>query len=136
MNQTHKAISPTAGAVNGNLRSVLRLEGLAAMVAAASSYFILGGNPWLFMLLFFAPDISFAAYAINARVGAAVYNTVHSYILPVLLGGAGWFLGVDLLWQLALVVAAHAGFDRSLGYGLKYASAFNHTHLGAIGRRA
>ncbi len=135
MKQTHNDISPTAGAVNGSLRAVLRLEGLSVMIAAASAYFILGGNPWLFVLLFFAPDISFAAYAINARVGAAVYNTVHSYILPVLLAGAGWLLDIDLLWQLALVLAAHAGFDRSLGYGLKYASAFNHTHLGAIGRR-
>ncbi|HJU52615.1 MAG TPA: DUF4260 family protein, partial [Acidimicrobiia bacterium] len=30
---------------------------------------------------------------------------------------------------------AHIGLDRFLGYGLKYADAFGHTHLGEIGRR-
>ena len=34
----------------------------------------------------------------------------------------------------AMMAAAHVGFDRMLGYGLKYASAFNETHLGRIGR--
>jgi hypothetical protein len=29
---------------------------------------------------------------------------------------------------------AHVGFDRFLGYGLKYASNFHDTHLGKIGR--
>jgi hypothetical protein len=35
---------------------------------------------------------------------------------------------------LALIWVAHIGFDRLLGYGLKYASAFGHTHLGARGQ--
>jgi Domain of unknown function (DUF4260) len=29
---------------------------------------------------------------------------------------------------------AHIGFDRMLGYGLKYASGFGDTHLSRIGR--
>jgi hypothetical protein len=122
--------------VTGGVRQMLRLEALAIMAAATSVYFVSGGNPWLYAIVFFTPDLSFAAYAFNTRVGAIVYNAVHSYVLPALLGGAGWLLGMDLLWQLALVLTAHAGFDRSLGYGLKYASAFSHTHMGAIGRRA
>lgn len=35
---------------------------------------------------------------------------------------------------LALIWVAHIGFDRALGYGLKYASGFGDTHLGRIGR--
>ena len=31
--------------------------------------------------------------------------------------------------------AAHLGFDRLLGYGLEYPTAFGDTRLGAIGRR-
>ncbi|HTN63375.1 MAG TPA: DUF4260 domain-containing protein [Devosia sp.] len=122
--------------MTGGVRQVLRLEALVVMAAATSVYFVSSGNPWLYAIVFFMPDLSFAAYALNAKVGAIVYNTAHSYISAVLLGGAGWLLGMDLIWQLALILTAHAGFDRSLGYGLKYASAFNHTHLGAIGRRA
>lgn len=123
------------GSVTGGVRLVLRLEGLALLAGATAAYFAAGGNPWLFALLFFAPDLSFAAYAAGPRVGAAVYNTVHSYTLPILAGGAGWLLGAEPVWQMALILAAHAGFDRSFGYGLKYATAFQHTHLGEIGKR-
>jgi hypothetical protein len=31
---------------------------------------------------------------------------------------------------------AHIGFDRALGFGLKYASGFGDSHLGRIGRAA
>ena len=37
---------------------------------------------------------------------------------------------------VALIWAAHVGFNRTLGYGLKYASAFGHTHLGLVGKAA
>ncbi|TAU32083.1 DUF4260 family protein [Rhizobium ruizarguesonis] len=135
MNQAANIISPSAGSVTGGVRGVLRLEAFAIMAAATTAYFVSGGNPWLYAILFFTPDLSFAAYALNARLGAIVYNMVHSYISAILLAGASWLLGIDLLWQVAVILAAHAGFDRSLGYGLKYASAFSHTHLGVIGKR-
>jgi hypothetical protein len=35
--------------------------------------------------------------------------------------------GVALIWF------AHIGMDRALGYGLKYETGFNDTHLGRIG---
>jgi Domain of unknown function (DUF4260) len=35
----------------------------------------------------------------------------------------------------AILLLTHVGFDRALGYGLKYAAAFGHTHLGRIGKR-
>jgi hypothetical protein len=136
MNDTSTFTSATAGTVTGNVRQVLRLEALAILVAATSAYFVSGGSAWLFAVLFFAPDLSFVAYAVNARVGAIVYNMMHTYALAVLLGGAGWLLGMDVLWHIALILTAHAAFDRSLGYGLKYASAFGHTHLGIVGKRA
>jgi hypothetical protein len=39
------------------------------------------------------------------------------------------------LTAVAIVWFAHIGLDRALGYGLKYADGFQHTHLGTIGRR-
>jgi hypothetical protein len=33
-----------------------------------------------------------------------------------------------------LVMLGHSSLDRALGYGLKYPDAFQHTHLGTIGR--
>jgi hypothetical protein len=123
------------GAPTGPVRTILRLEGLALLVLATGAYFLLGGNLWLFVLLFFAPDLSFAAYTAGPRIGALVYNAVHTTILPAAIGAVGWLTDVSLLWQIALVLAAHIGFDRTLGYGLKYASAFGDTHLGRVGRK-
>ncbi|MGO7601796.1 DUF4260 family protein, partial [Rhizobium ruizarguesonis] len=57
------------------------------MAAATTAYFVSGGNPCLYAILFFTPDLSFAAYSLNARLGAIVYNMVHSYISAILLAG-------------------------------------------------
>ncbi len=123
------------GAATGSVRIVLRLEGLAVLAAATVAYFTIGGSPWLFALLFFAPDLSFVFYSAGPHAGAVAYNSVHSYLLPAALLALAWLTGVDVLWQLALIIAAHIGFDRSLGYGLKYAGDFKATHLGRLGRK-
>ncbi len=51
------------------------------------------------------------------------------------------FLISKPLWQsrpilltFALIWVAHIGFDRMLGYGLNYPTAFGHTHLGLVGK--
>ena len=41
-----------------------------------------------------------------------------------------------LIQQIAAIWVAHVGFDRALGYGLKYADGFGFTHLGLKGRAA
>ena len=64
----------TAPAPTGNVRTLLRLEGLAMLLAASTAYFALGGNPWLFAALFFAPDLSFLAYTAGPRTGAIAYS--------------------------------------------------------------
>ena len=50
--------------------------------------------------------------------------------------GDGLSLDNPAFLGLAAIRAAHIGFDRMLGYGLKYTSGFNDTHLGRIGRQA
>ena len=120
------------GAAEGGVRALLRLEGLAVLAAAVGLY-AAGGHGWvLFLVLFLAPDLSFAGYLAGPRLGAAAYNTAHSYLGPVLLG-AGSLLQPELR-PFALIWGAHVGFDRALGYGLKYASGFHDTHLGRVGR--
>lgn len=48
---------------------------------------------------------------------------------------AYWRLGASCgpVLRLALIHLAHIGFDRALGYGLKYGTAFGDTHLCRIG---
>jgi len=110
-------------------RTYLRIEGLTALVAALALYLDLGGPLWLLLLLALAPDLSMLGYLAGPRVGAASYNIVHTYALPVALGGIGIWTGSTLLLQVALVWAAHIGVDRLVGYGLKYPTGFTDTHL-------
>ena len=126
------ATSPRpAGAVAGAPRRWLRLEGLAVLALALLLY-RQGGHSWLlFALLFLAPDLSFAAYLAGPRAGAAVYNLAHSYVGPAIAAALALLTGRPPV--VATIWAAHVGFDRALGYGLKYATSFHDTHLGRIG---
>lgn len=120
------------GAVHGSVRLWLRLEGVAAFLLATYLYGREDGSWLLFAALFFVPDISFAGYVAGPRVGAACYNIAHSYVGPALLAAISLSAGTTV--GLAMVWGAHVGFDRALGYGLKYSTSFGETHLGRIGR--
>ncbi len=119
----------------GGVRTLLRAEGLV-LLALALALYAQSGAPWSrFAILFLAPDLSFAFYLAGSRIGAVAYNTAHSTIGPLLLAALSRFVPqLALLLPFALIWFAHVGFDRALGYGLKYASAFSDTHLGRIGR--
>jgi hypothetical protein len=73
--------------------------------------------------------VAFAAYLFGPRIGAIGYDAMHSTVGPIALAAAGIFLNVHLALGIALIWLAHIGFDRALGYGLKYTSAFGDTHL-------
>jgi len=126
----------TIFAVGGIPRLLLRLEGLAALVAAVIAYRIQGGTWGWFAALFLVPDLSMLGYLAGARLGSVCYNAAHSYLGAALLAAAAYGAHSTLGWQLAAIWCAHVGFDRALGYGLKYATAFTDTHLGRIGRAA
>ncbi len=118
--------------LSGNMRTVLRLEGLAYFVFAIVIYTMLRGSWLTFAILFLVPDIAFAAYLAGPRVGAIAYNALHSSIGPIVLALIGKFLDMPDLWFIAAIWFAHVGFDRMLGYGLKYPSGFKDTHLGSL----
>ncbi|MCC2654109.1 MAG: hypothetical protein K0Q60_4275, partial [Microvirga sp.] len=118
------------------LRLLLRLEGLALFILATWAFASTGTSWWIYAILFLTPDLSFAGYLAGPRLGAMVYNALHSTLGPALLAGLGLFLDHSMLLGIAAIWAAHIGFDRMLGYGLKYSSSFNDTHLGRIGRQA
>lgn len=141
-------------AVSGAPRILLRLEGLTILVGCLCAFWfgpfhsLLGlAWPWA-VLIFFAPDFSMLAYLAGPRIGAAVYNFAHTLALPALVLAAGIVVisislkgptegmrFTEVATAVAVLWTAHIGFDRALGYRLKYASAFGDTHLGRIGRR-
>ena len=113
----------------GGVKTLLQAEGLAMLAASAGLYQHIGGDWKMFGLLFLAPDLSFVAYLFGARIGVAGYNMAHAVIGPLLLAGWGATSGNHLALAVALIWMAHIGFDRALGYGLKYASGFGDTHI-------
>ena len=120
--------------VSGGVRGLLRLEGLALLIACVALYARFNGDWVLFLKLFLLPDLSFAAYLFGPRAGAVAYNTMHSTLGALALAVFGYIAGEPGALLIALIWLAHIGFDRALGYGLKYASAFGDTHLGRVGR--
>jgi len=123
------------GAVRGSVAVTLRLEGAVALTLAVLAYRATGAGWLMFAILFLAPDLSMIGYLINKRVGAWIYNFGHSYLTPSAVALLGIALGTTILWPIALIWAAHIGFDRLVGYGLKYSEAFGATHLGWKGKR-
>ena len=123
-----------SGAATGGVRLVLRLEGLCVLIAASVAYSKFGLGWGTFALFFLTPDLSFLGYLGGPKIGAVSYNLAHSYV------GAGACLVASLVLPAPTLLAAgiiwfaHIGFDRALGYGLKYSAGFGFTHLGRIGR--
>ena len=124
------------GTVSGGVRILLRLEGLALFAGMTALYVFWAGSWWLYAVLFFAPDLSFVAYLAGPKIGAWAYNAMHSTVVPMAMLTVGFGFAPPLVLSLALIWLAHIGFDRALGYGLKYSAGFGFTHLGRIGRGA
>ena len=130
------SLDPSAGhpaAVTGSVRWILRAEGAASLLVCCAFYALTGFGWGYFALLFLLPDLSMLGYLRDPRTGAIAYNLAHTSALPMILGVGGFVLGIGPIPPLALIWAAHIGFDRMLGYGLKYNRAFGYTHLGRIG---
>lgn len=123
----------TRGHVEGYVKYLLQLEGLLVFCTGLHLYFSSTESSWqMFLILFLFPDLSFLGYLLGKKVGAFSYNLMHSYILPLFLFQAFWFFSLEA-WNFILFIwITHIGFDRALGYGLKYSKGFAYTHLGIL----
>ncbi|WP_430895329.1 MULTISPECIES: DUF4260 domain-containing protein [unclassified Paraflavitalea] len=118
------------------MRNLLKLEQGGLIFLFSYVYFTMFPGEWKFYLaLFFVPDLSFAAYALSKKTGAIVYNILHHQGFLAVLAFGGYYYSNEWILKLALVFLSHSTFDRFMGYGLKYYDAFEHTHLGWIGKQ-
>jgi hypothetical protein len=129
------AVLQTEGGARGWPGRLLRLEGLALLVLSCVLYHRTGLSWWWFAGLFLVPDLSFLAYVFGRGAGTLAYNLTHTEVGPVLLVLVGLTV-LPAALPFALIWGAHVGWDRLVGYGLKYASSFDHTHLGPVGKAA
>lgn len=123
-----------SGIVTGAPKTLLRLEALFVLIAAAAAYARLGASWWMFAILFLAPDLSMLGYLAGRKAGAVIYNVGHWYGLPFACIAWGVFGQAHLALAVGLIWAAHIGLDRALGYGLKYPDGFGFSHLGLMGK--
>ena len=111
-------------------KPLLQLEGAVVMLACGTiAFFHLGLSWWWLPVFIVGPDISMLGYLANPRVGAALYNIAHTYAIAVPVLCAGVLLDHSGVLTAGLILTAHIGMDRTLGYGLKYPSAFKDTHF-------
>lgn len=117
---------------------ILRLEGLALALVCLWLFTLFHQSWWLFVVLVIAPDLAMLGYLAGPKVGAALYNAVHSWVLVVALFFLAWYPGKgDTLWlSIPFALGVHIGIDRALGFGLKHRTGFKDTHLGRLGGRA
>ena len=87
---------------------------------------------WLIWIL--APDLSMLAYLGGNRVGAFGYNLVHHKGVAIMIYLAGLYTYHPALEFAGMILFGHSSMDRGMGYGLKYFSGFQDTHLGRIGK--
>jgi hypothetical protein len=110
---------------------LLHAEAFCFLVAACAAYHLLFSHHWvLFACLFLVPDLSLLTYFRGPTVaGSVVYNLMHNYALPCVVGILGVLLHGTLLGEISLIWIAHISMDRMLGYGLKYPASFKFTHI-------
>ena len=128
-------MTTTPGTTNGGVRTVLRLEALGVLILALAANAKWGVGWGRFALFFFVPDLSMLGYFAGPRFGAVSYNVGHSYLGGMACLALGVLLPEPLFVDAAILWFAHVGFDRALGYGLKYSAGFGTTHLGLIGKK-
>ena len=108
---------------------LLHIEGAALLALSVLVFARSGQSWWLFAVLLLSPDIAALGYLANVRVGAALYNLVHIDVWGIGLATYGWLSGHPLFVGLGAIWLAHIGMDRLAGYGLKYPTKFQDTHL-------
>ena len=119
------------------MKRLLQTEQIAQLLicAIALYYLPLQLNWWMYLLLFFAPDLSMIGYGVNTKVGAVMYNIAHHNLVAAGVVVLGMFMIQDFLMLIGILLWAHSAFDRILGYGLKHSDSFQNTHLGWIGKK-
>ena len=58
----------------------------------------------------------------------------HDLAAGVVVAGMGLAIGSVPVAAAGAILVAHSGMDRMMGYGLKFPSSFQDTHLGRLGR--
>ncbi|HYG37339.1 MAG TPA: DUF4260 domain-containing protein [Cytophagales bacterium] len=116
------------------MKTILKTEELLMFILCIYFFSLMDYSWWLFPALILVPDVGLLGYAHNAKTGAIVYNIFHHKGIAILVGAFGILLNNQEVILTGIILFAHSSMDRMLGFGLKYKSSFDDTHLGSIGK--
>lgn len=114
------------------MKNSLKLEELAQFVFGIYLFSTLDFAWWWFLVLILLPDMSMIGYALGNKIGAYSYNFFHHKGVAILVYLLGIYLGSSVVELIGIILFSHSAMDRMFGYGLKYTTSFNDTHLGKI----
>jgi hypothetical protein len=116
------------------MKTLIKLEEAGIFVLSVFLLSKLDIHPgwWLYVILFFSPDIGMLGYLVNTRVGAITYNVFHHKAVAAIVLIVGIVRSDNYFLLAGLLLFAHSSFDRVLGYGLKYPDNFKHTNIGSL----
>ena len=108
---------------------LLRIEGSLLFAISMVCYHETHARWILFAVLLLAPHLSMAGYLADAKIGTTIYNATHTLTGPLLLLAYALLTVHAALLPYELIWTTHLGMDRMLGFGLKYPTQFEDTHL-------
>jgi hypothetical protein len=116
------------------MKTIIKLEELGLFILGIYLFSLLNFEWWWFLVLILAPDFSMLGYLFGNKSGAFLYNIFHHRGIAILVYILGYYLKLELLQLIGIILFSHSAMDRIFGYGLKYESGFKYTHLGEIGK--
>lgn len=116
------------------MKTIIKLEELGLFILGIYLFSLLNFEWWWFLVLILAPDLAMLGYIFGNKNGAFFYNIFHNRGIAILAYILGSYLKMELLQLIGVVLFSHSSMDRMFGYGLKFESGFNYTHLGKIGK--
>ena len=114
------------------MKFILKLENVGLFILSIFLFSMLKLEWWWFPACLLLPDLSMAGYIFGNKAGAVVYNLFHHQGIAILVYLSGIYLRNEWFQFVGIILFAHSAMDRIFGYGLKYFSGFNSTHLGKI----
>ncbi len=116
------------------MKTLIKLEEAAMFLLSICLLSRLPYAWWWWLVWILAPDLSMLAYLGGNKVGAIGYNFVHHKAVAIIVYLTGLYINTPALEYAGMILFGHSCMDRGMGYGLKYFSGFQDTHLGKIGR--
>ena len=116
------------------MKKLIHVEEIAMVGMSIYGLYLLDVSWWFYLILLIGPDLSMLGYLAGEKNGAITYNLFHHKAVALFMYSIGMYSGNEILQLIGIILFGHSSMDRMMGYGLKYFTGFQFTHLGKIGK--